>query len=94
MNAAEITEKLGLHSLRQRAWVCYRIRILTHGRRHADGICSTFNPLALPLVMVSTRVLSGSRTPSASLVTPKKIWTDIASEKADLLSHASLHGHS
>ena len=23
MNAAEITDKLGLHSLRQRAWVCY-----------------------------------------------------------------------
>lgn len=22
MNAAEITDKLGLHSLRQRAWVC------------------------------------------------------------------------
>lgn len=23
MNAAEITDKLGLHSLRQRAWVCH-----------------------------------------------------------------------
>lgn len=28
MNAAEITDKLGLHSLRQRAWVCIR-----------DGFC-------------------------------------------------------
>jgi ADP-ribosylation factor 1/2 len=30
MNAAEITDKLGLHSLRQRAWVCliYNILIL------------------------------------------------------------------
>ena len=24
MNAAEVTDKLGLHSLRQRAWVCCR----------------------------------------------------------------------
>ncbi len=23
MNAAEITDKLGLHGLRQRAWVCF-----------------------------------------------------------------------
>lgn len=23
MNAAEITDKLGLHSLRNRAWVCF-----------------------------------------------------------------------
>jgi ADP-ribosylation factor protein 1 len=27
MNAAEITDKLGLHSLRQRAWVCFRSNI-------------------------------------------------------------------
>jgi signal recognition particle receptor subunit beta len=28
MNAAEITDKLGLHSLRQRAWVCYNIHFV------------------------------------------------------------------
>ena len=28
MNAAEITDKLGLHSLRQRAWVCSYIELI------------------------------------------------------------------
>ncbi len=28
MNAAEITDKLGLHSLRQRAWVCHGPKLL------------------------------------------------------------------
>ena len=31
MNAAEITDKLGLHSLRQRAWVCF---LCTWGERN------------------------------------------------------------
>lgn len=36
MNAAEITDKLGLHSLRQRAWVCsYSLNKL---RSRQDGI--------------------------------------------------------
>lgn len=30
MNAAEITDKLGLHSLRQRAWVCFRNLEISH----------------------------------------------------------------
>lgn len=58
MNAAEITDKLGLHSLRQRAWV-----------RH-DGTAaseswliqcffSTSNLLAPHLVTVSTKDLNG-----------------------------------
>jgi len=28
MNAAEITDKLGLHSLRQRAWVCLALSLI------------------------------------------------------------------
>lgn len=60
MNAAEITDKLGLHSLRQRAWVSLlylkSVHILISG--------STFNLLALPPVMVFMRVLSGSATRS------------------------------
>lgn len=59
MNAAEITDKLGLHSLRQRAWVsliksvpCYIYLLLL----------STFNPLVLHLEMVFMRVWSGSHS--------------------------------
>jgi len=29
MNAAEITDKLGLHSLRNRAWVCFFLFFFT-----------------------------------------------------------------
>jgi len=36
MNAAEITDKLGLHSLRQRAWVSYRLTSVTWIRGHAN----------------------------------------------------------
>ncbi len=56
MNAAEITDKLGLHSLRQRAWV-------RNGPKYdmnlANTACSTFNRLVLLLVTVSTRVWNG-----------------------------------
>lgn len=57
MNAAEITDKLGLHSLRQRAWVCCfkRDSLLSF----ADLASSTFNLLALHLVMDSMKVSSG-----------------------------------
>jgi hypothetical protein len=69
MNAAEITDKLGLHSLRQRAWVnttaspsVTELKLM---------ITSTFNlPARLP-VMVCTRVSSGSATLSEKLVTLK-----------------------
>ncbi len=58
MNAAEITDKLGLHSLRQRAWVSSAPdRVVP--RTYADGYNSTSKLLALLLVMVCTRVLSG-----------------------------------
>ena len=57
MNAAEITDKLGLHSLRQRAWVSYN---LTHDwNLAADLIPSTFNQLAPPPATVSTKGWNG-----------------------------------
>lgn len=68
MNAAEITDKLGLHSLRQRAWVSI---IHEHPMPLANLYCSTFNLLALLLVTVSTRVSNGSVTLSARLDTTK-----------------------
>jgi hypothetical protein len=67
MNAAEITDKLGLHSLRQRAWVSTSstepIYLLT--------LLSTFNPPVLPPEMVFTKVWSGLRALSERLVTSK-----------------------
>ncbi|KAL8839023.1 MAG: hypothetical protein Q9176_004699 [Flavoplaca citrina] len=43
MNAAEITDKLGLHSLRQRAWVCWQItrHLAVIGLRRQQYIQST-----------------------------------------------------
>lgn len=58
MNAAEITDKLGLHSLRQRAWVSEVLR--SNLTIHVLTVVSIFNLLALRLVMVCMRVLSGS----------------------------------
>ena len=57
MNAAEITDKLGLHSLRQRAWVC----LLPSAKviREANGHISISNRLAPHPEMVSTRVWNG-----------------------------------
>lgn len=57
MNAAEITDKLGLHSLRQRAWVSH-----IHGlnaQYPINTLCSTSSRHALLLVMVFTRVWNG-----------------------------------
>jgi len=59
MNAAEITDKLGLHSLRQRAWVSTRVFPVAVPAPLTE-VFSTFNRLALPLVTVCTRVWSGS----------------------------------
>ena len=56
MNAAEITDKLGLHSLRQRAWVCHNTGVRN---RRANSIFSIFNRLALLLVMVYMRDSNG-----------------------------------
>jgi hypothetical protein len=73
MNAAEITDKLGLHSLRQRAWVCLPSQcVLTYVDPPNIG-CSTSNPLALPPVMVSMRVSSGSLPASARLASRWRI---------------------
>jgi hypothetical protein len=57
MNAAEITDKLGLHSLRQRAWVC-QSEIRTSQRR-ANTVPSTSSPLAPHPVTVCMRVSNG-----------------------------------
>ena len=71
MNAAEITDKLGLHSLRQRAWVS--LYPFARSIQHAYVVSSTSNPLAPLLVMVFMKVWSGSATPSARLDTTKRI---------------------
>lgn len=43
MNAAEITDKLGLHSLRQRAWVC----LCVSSRQAGANLQSTVHPICL-----------------------------------------------
>src|SRR5579871_1803193 len=64
MNAAEISDKLGLHSLRQRAWVRLRfIFFFITKQKSKANFCSTSNLLVPHPVMVSMRVLSGSATP-------------------------------
>jgi hypothetical protein len=55
MNAAEITDKLGLHSLRQRAWVSRTAR----AEEVPSNNYSIFNLPALPPVMVSTKAWNG-----------------------------------
>lgn len=65
MNAAEITDKLGLHSLRQRAWVC--VSGLQGLVPVIDLSPSTSNQPVQPLVMVSTKVWSGWATHSERL---------------------------
>ena len=67
MNAAEITDKLGLHSLRQRAWVSW----VTLGTWASANSTSTFNLLALPPEMVFMKVWSGSQALSERLATSK-----------------------
>ncbi|KAK0117753.1 hypothetical protein ONS95_012079 [Cadophora gregata] len=67
MNAAEITDKLGLHSLRQRAWVS----LIFARDIPIPNFRSTFNPPVLPPEMVFTKDWSGSRSPSERLDTSK-----------------------
>ena len=60
MNAAEITDKLGLHSLRQRAWVCIRLmNIASETMNDTDNFSSISNRLVLLLEMVFTKVWNG-----------------------------------
>lgn len=54
MNAAEITDKLGLHSLRQRAWVC-TCHMMVSSSILLTVSSSIFNQPVLLLVTVSTR---------------------------------------
>ena len=68
MNAAEITDKLGLHSLRQRAWVC--LRTFKNGSKLSNSEHSTSNPLAPHLVMAYMKVSNGLATRSERSVTP------------------------
>lgn len=58
MNASEITDKLGLQSLRQRAWVS---RASFPNRAWTD-IYSTSNQPVPPLATDFTRVSNGSAT--------------------------------
>ena len=57
MNAAEITDKLGLHSLRQRAWVGFVL--FTTVKVSANIMQSTFNRLVLLLATVSMKDWNG-----------------------------------
>lgn len=57
MVAAEITDKLGLHSLRQRAWVSPQMQVWC--RTEADNHRSTYNPRVLHPVTVSMRAWNG-----------------------------------
>lgn len=57
MNAAEITDKLGLHSLRQRAWVGFVL--FTTVKVSANTMQSTFNRLVLLLATVSMKDWNG-----------------------------------
>ena len=57
MNAAEITDKLGLHSLRQRAWV--GLVLITAPDGIANLLHSTSNRLVLRLAMVCTKDWNG-----------------------------------
>lgn len=64
MAAAEITDKLGLTSLRARTWVCrVGIPVLVETKANSP---STSNRPAPPRVTVSSRVLNGSRPTSRS----------------------------
>lgn len=60
MNAAEITDKLGLHSLRQRAWVSPSVEYtLLLPQQRLTKNPSTSNPPAPLPETVSTRVWNG-----------------------------------
>lgn len=73
MNAAEITDKLGLHSLRQRAWVGLLVCPRNEIASCLTVVGSTFNLPAPRLATVSTKVSSGSATRSARLATSKGV---------------------
>jgi len=68
MNAAEVTDKLGLHSLRQRAWVSFTWCLT---QQNSNDIRSSFNPLVPPLVTVFMKVSNGLPLLSRKPVTPK-----------------------
>jgi hypothetical protein len=71
MNAAEITDKLGLHSLRQRAWVSI-------GRWFRDALAnqatSISNRLAPLPETVCTRASNGSATPCVRQATTRIVY--------------------
>lgn len=73
MNAAEITDKLGLHSLRQRAWVWYPGNPLMF--IYANSLLSTFNQLVLPLVTVFTKVWNGWAIHFERLGITREVWS-------------------
>jgi len=66
MNAAEITDKLGLHGLRQRTWFIQVRRRLTPSANAHPLPSLPFRPHVQPPETVSTRVWSGLAPTSAS----------------------------
>jgi hypothetical protein len=69
MNAAEITDKLGLHGLRQRTWYI-QVRSLSLPSLNgamADDKRVRYRPRAQRAVTVSTRVSSGSAPTSSGV---------------------------
>ena len=73
MNAAEITDKLGLHSLRQRAWVCTLSHLVRLRLTHCH---STSSPHAPHRATVFTKDWNGSATRFAKLATTKRPLPD------------------
>lgn len=73
MNTAEITDELGLYSLRHHAWVSMFLHI--HSTYNAaDNPPSTSNPPAPHLETVFTKVSNGSATRCARPATPRGLF--------------------
>ena len=68
MNAAEITDKLGLHGLRQRTWFIQVRRRLAPPAKGSPSTRLPFRPHVQPPETVSTRVWSGLALTSAGTI--------------------------
>jgi hypothetical protein len=78
MNAAEITDKLGLHSLRQRAWVLLPISVHPTKVVNLSLFHSTSNLPAPPPETVSMRVWNGSAPTLGSAASHRGFGTGFA----------------
>lgn len=93
MNAAEITDKLGLHSLRQRAWVSHFFTFFLFSTcANSASSYSTSSLPAPPPEMVCMRVLSGSPQPFARPVISRGFYRRSLA-KTLISIHISLCSH-